>query len=473
MTDAMCPQTSWMDERFTIIARSRAWSAEEAAACAVPAADALSRAGVQPGDVVALTMPTGAESLFALRALDMLRAVALPLSPRLPAADIEQRLDLTRCRAVLQSLAPPRVEMRNEPAGLLSSAVDSPSSDNRPALIVFTSGSMGLPRPAVLTAGNLRHSALNANSALRFRGGDSWALSLGLDHVAGHGVLWRAMTAGGSVLVPEFEEPLEDFLLRSAPTHLSLVPTQLFRMMNHGKAVEALRAARCILMGGGPMADSLVRDAVDTGLPIATSYGMTETAGLMCASPPRTPLDDLLTSGRPLTPETIRTASDGEILVRGATVFAGYLDVRSALHRPAVDGDWFATGDLGRFDEAGRLHVEGRKDNRFKCGGENIQPEAIERAMAALPGVVEAIVVPVADHEYGHIPVAFVRLREDHESAENAWRQALAQTLPRFMVPRRFFDWPHTWGRPPLKSDRAAMTRLAGALVAGNPPSRL
>ncbi len=464
----MRSQTPWLSEGFAITTRSHSHSAAEVAARSEPAAESLSRAGVQPGDVVALIMPAGAEGIMALHALRLLQAVALPLSPRLPAAAIEQRLALTQCRAVLRGLDPTQLEIHDAPPRLLSKAMNDADSEDRPALIVFTSGSMGAPRPAVLTIGNLHHSARNANRVLDFHKGDSWALSLGLDHVAGHGILWRAMTAGGTVIVPDPEERLEDFLPQTGSTHLSLVPTQLFRLMNHGRAVEALRAARCILMGGGPIADNLVRDATDAGLPLATSYGMTETAGLICAAPPGSPIEDLLTSGRPLTRETVTVAPDGEILVRGATTFAGYLDERGTINRPAVNGDWFPTGDLGRLDETGRLRVNGRRDNRFKCGGENIQPEAIERAMAALPGIAESIVVPAASAEYGFVPVAFVRLRDGADKTEPAWRKSLAETLPQFMIPRHFLDWPPEAGPASLKIDRTVLIRLTDSLFAGN-----
>ena len=113
------------------------------------------------------------------------------------------------------------------------------------------------------------------------------------------------------------------------------------------------------------------------------------------------------------------------------------------------------------WDSEGRLHVGGRKDNRFVCGGENIQPEAIERALCQVPGVVDALVVPVEDAEFGHVPVAFLRMDGVPIPAAEELRIRLAEQLERFSIPKRFLPWPEDIDIPASKVDRAAFARWA------------
>ncbi|NNF59608.1 MAG: o-succinylbenzoate--CoA ligase, partial [Rhodothermaceae bacterium] len=124
---------------------------------------------------------------------------------------------------------------------------------------------------------------------------------------------------------------------------------------------------------------------------------------------------------------------------------------------------WFATGDLGEVDTDGWLHVTGRKDNRFISGGENVQPEAIEAALTALPDVAQAIVVSVSDEEFGQRPVAFVQMVDDTAPDAAALQEALADTLPRFMWPVAMYPWPaHPDG---MKPDRRALCAEAERLI--------
>jgi len=143
-------------------------------------------------------------------------------------------------------------------------------------------------------------------------------------------------------------------------------------------------------------------------------------------------------------------AADGEILVRGETLFQGYGQGGGGLLTLDADG-WYPTGDLGRLDDGGFLHVTGRKDNLFISGGENIQPEEIEAALQQLDGVAQAVVVPVSDVAFGFRPVAFVQgegVRLDGLAAR------LVPTLPKYMIPVAFYAWPAGETRG-MKVDRA------------------
>jgi O-succinylbenzoic acid--CoA ligase len=172
-------------------------------------------------------------------------------------------------------------------------------------------------------------------------------------------------------------------------------------------------------------------------------------ASQVTATRPGASREELRTSGRPLAHREILVSDDGEILVRGKTLFAGYVK-SDTMDRPLDAGGWFHTGDLGALDADGYLRIWGRKDNLFVSGGENVQPEEIEEVLCRLDGVEEAVVVPVPDAEFESRPVAFVRVADG--GPENLTR-ALEPALPRFKIPVAFYEW--SGGPEGMKLDRA------------------
>jgi O-succinylbenzoic acid--CoA ligase len=225
-------------------------------------------------------------------------------------------------------------------------------------------------------------------------------------------------------------------------------------------------ALRAVISGGDATPPSLVAEAVGRGLPVLTTYGCTEAAALVTLSAAgrgdRLPQG----SGLRLPHRRLRVAASGEIEIAGRTLALGYLGPDGLTPLPGT-GAWFATGDIGRIEADGTLHVLGRRDRRFVSGGENVHPEAIEQALAALPGVAQAAVVAVPDAEFGHRAVAFLRLDGPDPVTGPALlsrvRAALdaVGTLPRFMYPVRVLRWPEEPDGPAMKPDRRLLARLA------------
>ncbi len=154
----------------------------------------------------------------------------------------------------------------------------------------------------------------------------------------------------------------------------------------------------------------------------------------------------------------VSISEEGEILVRGETLFAGYVEGEKIDRSLDIDG-WFHTRDLGELDENGYLRVRGRMDNLFISGGENVQPEEIEEALCRLEGIDEAVVVPVPDEEFGARPVAFVRT----EGGVRDLSRELEPILPRFKIPISFHPWPEE-ARRGMKVDRRALGERAWRL---------
>ncbi len=333
------------------------------------------------------------------------------------------------------------------------------------ALVIFTSGSSSEPKAAVLSFRNLNVAARGANRAIPLVPGDRWLLSLPLYHVGGIGVVMRCAQAGATIAIPGDDEALKDSILHYEPTHVSLVATQLYRLLRDESACAALAKCKAVVMGGGPTPEPLVREAVARGIPLVMSYGMTETAAMICCTRPGDPVERLLSSGRPLVDGTMSISAEGEILVCGDQLFLGYLQPDGSAHRPLTEDGWFRTGDLGHFDAAGYLHVTGRRDNMFISGGENIQPEEIEQALRAVDGVEDAIVVGVEDAEWGRRPVAFVRTADGRAPDTAALQAALRKTLPGYKVPRTIHPWPDDLVPPGLKPARRDFEARAKSLA--------
>ncbi len=419
---------------------------------------------LEAGSMVALHLPRDERYVVLLLALIRAGHVACPISDRLPPRAVAPLLERAACSALISEdedlLQISGAGLRRlRPADLLeerrSDRTEPPDIPlERPATVVFTSGSTGVPKAALHTFGNHYYNALGSNANITLAAGDRWLHSLPLYHVGGLSILFRCLLAGATITLPEPGVPLGEAISGLGATHVSLVATQLLRLLREDVDPGGLKA---VLMGGGPVPASLVDEAIDRGFPVHTSYGLTEMASQVTTTPPGASSGELRTAGRVLPYREVSISERGEILLRGETLFAGYLD-GERLDRPLDAGGWFHTRDSGELDERGYLRVRGRMDNLFISGGENVQPEEIEEAICRLEGIDEAVVVPVPDEEFGARPIAFVRT----EGEPRDLAPELETVLPRFKIPISFHPWPD--GAAGMKPDRAALAERARRL---------
>ena len=419
------------------------------------------------GSRVALYAENSRAMIVAIASILRAGAVACPLSPRLPHSAITGALGKLRTDVLVSdstALPVPSVPLSSLLPGtsrLRESRPGSQSSGNTPAILLFTSGSTDEPKIAVLTHDNLYYNALGANENIPVGEGDRWLLSLPLYHVGGIGIVMRTMLGGGAVVIPDSRLDLARQALHFGATHLSLVTTQLQRLLAQPDLCSELRAQlKVILLGGSSFPITLVKRALDAGLPIVRSYGLTEAASQVTTTSPDDPPGRLRSSGRVLPYRELHIDKNREILVRGKTVFAGYW--RDGQVEADCDAEgWFATGDLGTVDADGYLTVLGRRDNMFISGGENIQPEEIEQMLLQVADVLEALVVPVRNDRFGQRPVAFVRMADNAAPDSDSLTGHLRHSLPAFKVPDHFYAWPPDTPADKMKPSRTFFKQLA------------
>ncbi|HPO11858.1 MAG TPA: o-succinylbenzoate--CoA ligase [Candidatus Hydrogenedentes bacterium] len=454
MGELACPlqeMAQGMPEAPAILAPHRSYTYRDYHEYVSGAVANLRKAGLSEGDLLAIALPPGTPYPILLMALFRMGAIACPMNTRFPAQYLLETLERIRCRNMvvpygasvttvygrLYALAP-----RDLVDDRLVSAVGDATVDlERPSAIVLTSGSAGPPKAALLSYGNFYRNAMWSNENIPLGVGDRWLMSLPLYHVAGLGVLFRCLLGGASVVFPASNENIEKAIRKYEITHVSLVATQLYRLLQTPEGRSALKPLKCILLGGGPLPESLIRKAHMEGLNIFCSYGLTEMATQATTTRPGDPINKLLTVGKPLRPGTVRLSPEGEIQVCGDSLFLGYVE-GNEISRTLTEDGWFATRDLGAWEFNGYLKVIGRKDNMFIAGGENIQPEEIESCLCRQEGVLQAVVVPVEHEEFGATPVAFVRLEEGRKLMPEDLQHALAPHLPKYKIPRYFLPLP-------------------------------
>jgi fatty-acyl-CoA synthase len=439
-------------------------------------ATALHGLGVTRGERVVIGVTNRIEFIEAVLAANYLGAIAVPLNFRLTAPEVTDLVRQCRPRVIvtesaLVHLFDRAVEIASPPLpliavgaqfgsgtiryeDLLSEVVpvvemdDTP--EDSPALIMYTSGTTGRPKGAVLTHLNLVSQVM---TTLTTHGvdlaDDTWFVGVPLFHIAGIGNIVAAVMLGvPTVLYPSgaFDAAqLLDVLEGEHITVLFLVPAQWRMVCAVQRARPRKLVLRAILWGAAPASESLLREiqAVFPGVALHAAFGQTEMSPVTCYLDSSQALRKLGSVGTLVPAVRARVVDDdmrdvepgavGEIVYQGTQLMAGFWEDPTATAE-AFRGGWFHSGDLVRRDEDGYYWVVDRKKDMIISGGENVYCAEVENALAAHPAIVEVAVVGSPDEHWGEVPVAFVAVTENVDVA--ALHDFLETRLARYKHPK-------------------------------------
>ncbi|MGO9973209.1 MAG: AMP-binding protein [Solirubrobacteraceae bacterium] len=409
---------------------------------------ALRGAGLVPGDRFVLSAASSVELVLAYIAALRAGLVVLPLNTGYTRAEVQRivqdaapaagAVDDDERATWIRSASAQEIWVAGIALDLLGGArdeaIDATTTDD-PALLVYTSGTTGRPKGALLTHGNLLSSATAVEQAWRWERDDCLLLTLPLFHLHGLGVgLNGSLCTGAQIrLRARFDAGDVAEQCQDGPTLFFGVPAMYQRLVASGHA-GALRALRLLVSGSAPLPPALAAELEDrTGQMPLERYGMTET--VMLTSNPYVGERRAGTVGLPLPGVEVRLDDSAEVLVRGPNVIAGYYRNPEATSEAFTGDGWFRTGDLGEYDEAGYLRLVGRSKDLIITGGYNVHPREVEEALGTHPAVDEVAVVGRASEAWGEEVTAIVVA--GRPIAVDELRAHAARTLAPYKVPKR------------------------------------
>jgi len=452
--------------RLALLCGEERWTFAELDRSAFTAAQHLAAAGVGAGDRLALLAGNGAGFVHVVHAAPRLGAVLVPLNIHLTVPELLYQVEdcepillvhdeANEEKAAALSTAHPGLS-RLSLTGLFQEAsrASAPGGDTEDLIdlsavhtIVYTSGTSGAPKGAMLTFGNHWWSAAGSAFNLGLRGEDQWLACLPLYHVGGLAILLRSVIYGIPVVLHKSFDAatVKRAIDEDGVTIVSLVPTMLARLLEERGGRPLPAHLRCLLVGGGPLPTSLLEECGCRRWPVAPTYGLTEAASQVATLTPDKALGKMGSAGKPLLPTQVRIDGEGdkeappgvpgEILVRGPTVTPGYFR-RPRDSAEALRGGWLHTGDIGYLDADGYLYVLDRRDDLIVSGGENVYPAEVEQVLRAHPDVADAGVIGPADETWGQMVVAVVVLREPARTSEEALLAFCRERLAPYKVPK-------------------------------------
>jgi o-succinylbenzoate---CoA ligase len=381
------------------------------------------------------------------RALDGSGPAILPVDASLPAARISQLIDAFRPNAVIDEHGEARIRS------------ESPGTDPATAVIIGTSGSTGEPKGVELSAAALSHSARASLARAGARPGERWLVCLPVSHVAGLQVLVRSVVGGTvPVIAPEATARAADEAAVAGCAHVSLVPTQLVRLLAEPGGAAALARYRCVLVGGAAAGAAVLDEAREAGVGAVTTYGMSETCG------------GCVYDGVPLDGVAVRAGEDGRLRISGPVLMNRYHG-RPDLTAAALENGEFVTSDLGYVGQDGRVVIRGRADDVINTGGHKVVPGEVAAALADCPGIREVVVVGRPDPEWGERVTAVVVPADPAEPPGlELVRTHVSARLPRYACPSEVVLTEAIPVLPSGKPDLAALKRGKNVTSTGTNP---
>lgn len=419
--------------------------------------------GVRAGKRVAVLAPNAVEYVLLFFAVQRLGALLVPVNWRLAPREVAHVVgDAEPALLVVDDAFGEKVEgvdvrrisfadlaARMNDAALPSEPLDAPEPDfEAPCMILYTSGTTGAPKGAVLTNRGIFWNSVNTGLRLNLTDDDRTAIFAPLFHTGG----WHVLTTpilhhGGTILLSQFDpERVLRLCDERGLTILFGVPTMMAMMHEQPAFAEvSLESVRYAIVGGEPMPIPLIRAWHAKGVPIRQGYGLTEFGPNVFSLPERDAERKAGSIGFPnfyIDARVVDDAGDelpadeiGELVLRGPAVMAGYWRNEEATAETITDG-WLRTGDLVRRDAEGYFYVVGRKKEMFISGAENVYPAEVEGFLATHPSVKAVAVVGVPDARWGEVGKAFVVLKESAAATADEIVDFARTGLAKYKVPK-------------------------------------
>ncbi|MFB6201713.1 MAG: class I adenylate-forming enzyme family protein [Halorhabdus sp.] len=460
--DPLTARASSTPDRTAVIdaETGAAWTYEELFDEADRLADCLNQAVDSRPDRLGVAMPTGIDFVRTTHAAWRLGAAVVPLDTREPVdrlASLSEKADLDAIVCTDETAASVASIEGTESLSVDGSTVDGvdtipgdcdgttpraryPSDTH---LVMFTSGTTGEPQGVRLTLSNLFASAIASAFRLGVDPDDRWFISIPMAHMGGFAPIVRSTLYGTAMVVQSTFDPADSAgaMREYDVTGVSFVPTMLSRLLDDRWRPPA--SLRFVLLGGASASRDLIDRCEREEVPVYPTYGMTETASQVATATPTQAFDNPGTVGQPLMftqvaviddGESVAPGETGEIVIEGPTVTPGYLDDEETAR--VFDEHGLHTGDLGYRDEAGRLYVVGRLDDRIVTGGENVNPDEVADVIESRSDVEEAVVVGVPDDEWGERVAALVVPDGDGSPTADDVASTCREELAHYKVPK-------------------------------------
>lgn len=457
-------------------------------------ATALAERGVGKGDRVAYlgnNHPAFLETLFAAAQLG---AIFVPLNTRLAPPEIEFALDDSgtsvlvfhdelrdlalagsratevKNRIVVEGRAEEGVE---EYEGVLADSApetrDVPVDLDDPALILYTSGTTGRPKGAVISHGNIHWNSFNVMVDYGVSPGERVLLISPMFHVASltNGAL-VVLLQGGTVVLHERFDPghVLETIAAERITMLAGVPTTYQMLQEHESWASAdISSLKRLTCGGSAIPERLMHAFGERGLGFSMGYGLTETSPCATMLPPHRALDKIGSSGIKhfftdvkiidAAGEEVAPGEIGEIVVKGPNVIREYWRRPEATAEAFIDG-WFRTGDLGRFDDEGYIFISDRLKDMIISGGENIYSAEVESVIMEIPEIAAVALIGAPDPKWGEVPHAYVQLQPGAEITDDDIIAHVTGRLAKYKIPKRIVfvdEFPRTASGKIRKAD--------------------
>ena len=447
-------------------------------------ATVLSTGGVSTGDRVAYVGMNSSSFVVTMLAAFRLGAVFVPVNFRLAGPELQGVLsgsgataavveeghreavetvrDATALKRLLLVDDDPECPVAGEPVGWEKwAALIAPASPHESvvtstfedtAILMFTSGTTGMPKGVPITHGNAWWNSVNVDSRLDSRRGDVTHAAAPLFHIGAlNSFALRMLSRGGTVVIRRAFDPAA-FLDDVATYHVNstfAVPAMLAGLARVPGVFDAdLSSLRAIVVAGAPVAPSLIAEFAAHGVVLQQAWGLTETAPFATHLPAEYTATKLGSAGIPMpytevkvvdteTGEPMPAGEPGEIIVRGPNVISGYWNNEEATANAFDHEGWFHSGDIGYLDEDGFLFIVDRLKDMIISGGENVYPAEVERALADLPGVTDVGVIGTADDTWVETVVAVVSLAPGAQVTIDDVREYAASRIARYKLPRR------------------------------------